>query len=280
MLFLESYGIMCHRWVTEVDTLETKRRKDTMMTESYENWENGIDWSKRTSMVGGPAFYDFVKAKALPALEDGLRQLEATKASCEDRMRRWGGIAERAEKLSASFAALTECEDFMTLIHDFDDKTAAIFAGERIWTLTDWLRIGKKLTNAMRDGSSVPTKYASELADVKRDMASASAVRNILRSFVSASDNDYRLRCAPERFRTRVFRDLSQDFGNIVESAATVNLERVPDFLHGIGEALKVIIEVANRMQGICRRAKKDMKRHGSRFWAKLDEWNAMRNAV
>ena len=59
-----------------------------------------------------------------------------------------------------------------------------------------------------------------------------------------------------------------------------MNLERVPDFLHGIGEALKVIIEVANRMQGICRRAKKDMKRHGSRFWAKLDEWNAMRNAV
>ena len=271
---------MCHRWVAEVGTLETKNRKDTMMTESYENWESGIDWSRRTSMVGGSAFYDFVKAKALPALEDGLRQLEATKASCEDRMRRWGGIAERAERLSASFAALTECEDFMTLIHDFDDKTAAIFAGERIWTLTDWLRIGKKLTDAMRDGSSVPTKYASELADVKRDMASASAVRNILRSFVSASDNDYRLRCAPERFRTRVFRDLAQDFGNIVESATTVNLERIPDFLHGIGEALKVIIEVSERMHGICRKAKKDMKRHGSTFWAKLDEWNAMRSAV
>ena len=181
------------------------------MTESYENWEKGIDWSRRTSVVGGPAFYDFIKTKAIPALEDGLRQLEATKANCEDRMRRWGGIAERAEKLSASFAALTECEDFMTLIHDFDEKTAAIFAGERIWTLSDWLRIGKKLTDAMRDGSSVPTKYALELADVKRDMASASAVLNILRSFVSASDNDYRLRCAPERFRTRVFRDLAQD---------------------------------------------------------------------
>lgn len=239
-----------------------------------------IDWSKRTSVVGGPIFYDFVKAKAIPALEDGLRQLETAKASCEDRIRRWGCIAERAGKLSDCFALLTECEDFMTLIHDFDEKTAAIFAGERIWTLTDWLRIGKKLTNAMRDGSSVPTKYASELAEVKRDMASASAVRNILRSFVSASDNDYRLRCAPERFRTRVFRDLAQDFGNIVESAAMVNLERVPDFLHGIGEALKVIIEVSERMHGICRRAKKDMKRNGSKFWAKLDEWNAMRSAV
>ena len=273
-----------------------------MMTESYEKWESEIDWSRRTSVVitdpcgwlrpigkqpslaervpSGPAFYDFIKAKAIPALEDGLRQLEATKANCEDRMRRWGGIAERAEKLSASFASLTECEDFMTLIHDFDEKTAAVFAGERIWTLSDWLRIGKKLTDAMRDGSSVPTKYARELAGVNSDIASARSVRNILRSFVSASDNDYRLRCAPERFRTRVFRDLAQDFGNIVESAAMVNLERVPDFLHGIGEALKVIIEVAERMQGICRRTKKNMKRKGSAFWAKLDEWNAMRRAV
>ena len=218
-----------------------------------ENWESEIDWSRRTSVVGGPIFYEFIKAQALPTLDEGILALEATKASCEDRMRRWGGIAERAEKLSASFVALTECEDFMTLIHDFDKKTAAIFAGERIWTLTDWLRIGKRLTDAMRDGSSVPTKYASELADVKRDIANASAVRNILRSFVSASDNDYRLRCAPEKYRTRIFRDLAQDFGNIVESAATVNIERIPDFLHGIGEALKVIIEVAEKMQGICR---------------------------
>ena len=77
-----------------------------------------------------------------------------------------------------------------------------------------------------------------------------------------------------------MFRDLAQDFGNIVESAATVKLERIPDFLHGIGEVLKAIIEVAEKMQGICRRAKKDMKRHGSAFWAKLDEWNAMRSAV
>ena len=70
----------------------------------------------------------------------------------------------------------------MTLIRDFDEKTAAIFAGERIWTLSDWLRIGKKLTDAMRDGSSVPTKYASELAGVRRDMASASAVDAATRS--------------------------------------------------------------------------------------------------
>ena len=250
------------------------------MAENYEKWESEIDWSRRTSVVGGPAFYDFIKAKAIPALEDGLRQLEATKANCEDRMRRWGGIAERAEKLSASFAALTECEDFMTLIHDFDEKTAAIFAGERIWTLSDWLRIGKKLTDAMRDGSSVPTKCASELADVKRDMASASAVLNILRSFVSASDNDYRLRCAPERYRMRVFRDFSKDVGDIADAGARVNFVSMPDFLNGVGEALKVIIEVGNRMQGICRRAKKDIKRHGSAFWSKLDEWNALRCAV
>ena len=271
---------MCQRWVAEADTLEAKNRKDTMMAESYESWEQEIDWSRRTAVVGGSAFYDFVKAKALPALEDGLRQLEATKANCEERMRRWGGIAERAEKLSASFAALTECEDFMTLIHDFDEKTAALFAGERIWTLSDWLRIGKKLTDAMRDGSSVPTKYASELANVKRDMASVSAVRNILRSFVAASDNDYRLRCAPARFRTRVFRDLSQNFNDIVESSLKVDFAELPMSIDSLSQTLKVIIDVSLKMQGICRRAKKDIKRRGSAFWAKLDAWNALRSAV
>ena len=183
-------------------------------------------------------------------------------------------------KLSDCFSSLTDCEDFMTLICDFDNMTASIFSGERVWRLSDWLRIGKKLTDAMRDGSSVPTKYATELAGVNSDIANAASVRDILRAFISASDNDYRLRCAPECFRTRVFRDLARDFGNIVESAAKVNFERMPDFLHGIGDGLRVIIEVASRMQGICRIAKKDMKRHGSRFWAKLDEWNAMRNAV
>ena len=245
-----------------------------------ENWENEIDWSKRTAVVGGPIFYDFVKTQAIPALDEGLRQMAAAKAESERKLQRWGAIAERAANLSDCFAALTGEPDFMRMVHDFDEGTKAMFEGESIPSIGAWLIIGKRLTDAMKNGSTVPRKYEEELNSVNREIAAATAVRNILRSFVSASDNDYRLRCAPERFRTRVFRDLSQDFGDIVESAATVNLERVPDFLHGIGEALKVIIEAAKRMQGICRRAKKDMKRHGSAFWSKLDEWNAMRSAV
>ena len=280
MLFLDYYGIMCHRWVDEVGTLESKNRKDTMMTESYENWEKGIDWSRRTSVVGGPAFYDFIKAKAIPALEDGLRQLEATKANCEDRMRRWGGIAERAGKLAECFASLTECDDFMTMIRDFDEKTTEMFKGETIPTLGGWLRLGKRFTDAMRDGSSVPTKYASELACIERDIANATAVRDVFRAYVSASDDDYRLRCAPERYRMRVFRDFSKDVNDIADAGARVNFVSMPDFLNGVGEALKVIIEVGNRMQGICRRAKKDIKRHGSAFWSKLDAWNTMRRSV
>lgn len=68
--------------------------------------------------------------------------------------------------------------------------------------------------------------------------------------------------------------------GDIAEAGTRVNFVTMPDFLNGVGEALKVIIEVGNRMQGICRRAKKDMKRKGSAFWAKLDEWNAMRSSI
>ena len=156
-----------------------------------ENWESEIDWSRRTSVVGGPIFYEFIKAQALPTLDEGILALEAAKAVCEDKMRRWGAIAERAGKLAECFASLTECEDFMTMIHDFDEKTTEMFKGEAIPTLGGWLRLGKRFTDAMRDGSSVPTKYASELADTKRDIANATAVRDVLRAFVAASDDDY-----------------------------------------------------------------------------------------
>ena len=273
-----------------------------------ENWESEIDWSRRTSVVitaaqagqaqwacqaeriersekaprvpSGPIFYEFIKAQALPTLDEGILALEAAKAVCEDKMRRWGAIAERAGKLAECFASLTECEDFMTMIHDFDEKTTEMFKGEAIPTLGGWLRLGKRFTDAMRDGSSVPTKYASELADTKRDIANATAVRDVLRAFVAASDDDYRLRCAPERYRMRVFRDFAKDIGDIAEAGTRVNFVTMPDFLNGVGEALKVIIEVGNRMQGICRRAKKSIKRHGNAFWLKLDEWNALRCAV
>ena len=58
-----------------------------------ENWESEIDWSRRTSVVGGTIFYEFIKAQALPTLDEGILALEAAKAVCEDKMRRWGAIA-------------------------------------------------------------------------------------------------------------------------------------------------------------------------------------------
>lgn len=248
--------------------------------QSDENWEREIDWSKRTSVVGGPAFYEFVKARAIPALDDGIRQLEAAKSVCEDKMRRWGGIAERAARLAECFASLTESEDFMTMIRDFDASTAEMFKDETIPTIGGWLWIGKRFTDAMRDGSSVPTKYADELASVQSDIANATAVRDALRAFVAASDDDYRLRLAPERFRTRVFRDLAQHIGDVVSAGMRVDFKKLPEFLRGIEEPLKVILGVGNEMQGICRRAKKSIKRQGNAFWARLDEWNAMRRVV
>ena len=132
----------------------------------------------------------------------------------------------------------------------------------------------------MRDGSSVPAKYTAELNAVQREIAAATAVRNILRSFVSASDNDYRLRCAPEKFRTRIFRDLSQNFSDIVAAPATIKLAKLPDTMSGVSGALAVIIDVAKKMQGICRRAKKNMKRLGSLYWSKLDTWDTLRRAI
>ena len=244
-----------------------------------ENWEDAIDWSKRTAVVGGPIFYEFIRTQAIPVLDEGLKEMAAAKAACENKMRRWSGIAERSQRLAECFTALVEDADFMRMIDDFDTKTCEMFKGEGIPTLGEWVRIGFRFTAAMRDGSSLPTKYESELAALNRDIALGTAVRDILRSFVVASDHDYRLRCAPERFRTRVFRDLSQSIGELVAAGAKINFDNFPSYLAGIEKQLKVIVDFGGKMQGICRRAKKDIKRHGGRFWSKLDEWNALRRA-
>ena len=61
-----------------------------------ENWEKEIDWSKRTAVVGGPIFYDFVKTQAIPALDEVLAQMADAKAAEERKLRRWNAIAERA----------------------------------------------------------------------------------------------------------------------------------------------------------------------------------------
>ena len=202
------------------------------------------------------------------------------KAAEERKLQRWSAIADRAARLSECFAALTGEEDFMRMVHDFDESTRAMFKGECIPSTGAWLLIGKRFTDAMAGGSTVPEKYERQLEEVKREIAIATAVRDILRSFVSASDNDYRLRCAPERFRTRVFRDLAQDFNDIIASSTTIDFAKLSDTVNGITDALKVIIDVAKKMHSVCRRTKKDIKRHGSSFWSKLDAWDALRRAV
>ena len=74
------------------------------------------------------------------------------------------------------------------MVQDFDEKTTEMFKGAGFPTLGGWMRIGKRFTDALRDGSSVPTKYGRELAAVNNDIANASAVRDVLRHFVAASD--------------------------------------------------------------------------------------------
>jgi hypothetical protein len=108
-----------------------------------ENWENEIDWSKRTAIVGGPIFFDFVKTQAIPALDEGLRQMAAAKAESERKLQRWGAIAERAANLSDCFAALTGEPDFMRMVHDFDEGTKAMFEGESIPSIAHLVLIEK-----------------------------------------------------------------------------------------------------------------------------------------
>ena len=79
---------------------------------------------------------------------------------------------------------------------------------------------------------------------------------------------------------SRVFGSMLESIGELVAAGAKINFDAFPSYLAGIEKQLKVIVDFGAKMQGICRRAKKDIKRQGSRFWLKLDEWNAMRSAV
>ena len=125
--------------------------------------------------------------------------------------------------------------------------TRKTYCGNLLW------QSGLTLLVPMKKGSTVPAKYEAELNSVTQEIASMTAVRDIFRSFVAASDNDYRLRCAPTRFRTRVFRDLSQNFNDIVESSLKVDFAELPKAIDSLSQTLKVIIEVSRKMQGICR---------------------------
>ena len=85
---------------------------------------------------------------------------------------------------------------------------------------------------------------------------------------------------AAERPISRVLGSMLESIGELVAAGAKINFDAFPSYLAGIEKQLKVIVDFGAKMQGICRRAKKDIKRHGGRFWSKLDEWNAMRSAV
>ena len=63
---------------------KTERKSNAM---NDENWESEIDWSKRTAVVGGERFYDFVKTQTIPVLDEGLKEMAAAKAACENKMR-------------------------------------------------------------------------------------------------------------------------------------------------------------------------------------------------
>ena len=57
-----------------------------------------------------------------------------------------------------------------------------------------------------------------------------------------------------DKARDRV-RDLARNFSDIVAAPATIELAKLPDTVSGVSGALAVIIDVARKMQGICRRA-------------------------
>ncbi len=249
------------------------------MMQNEENWEAESKWEE-LDPFGGRDFHAFIRKEAIPALELGMAELERDRERQEGKIRRWEEIAARAAKLADCFSALAECEDFMRMIGDFDKKVGVIFKGTEFPTLGGWLSVGARLTSALRNGASVPEKYAQELAAVKRDIEGATAVRDILAAFAKVCDDDRRLRVAPTRYRTKIFRDISAGTRAILDARLRLGTGELPVFLRGLKGRIDTICDLAAKLQDICRMAKKKIRREGNAFWTRLDAWAVMREAV
>lgn len=239
------------------------------------DWEADIDWTK-IEPVGGRGFYEYIKTQCLPVLDTGIDGIEKVKAKDAGKLERWNRVGKIATRLARDYDDLTASEDFTRIIHEFDEKTKADRpAGYP--TIERWIEMGKYLTRALCGGSKIPGIFQARLTTATRDLVTAKALRDLLRNFIAACDDDYRLRCAPVKFRTRVFRNLAREINAVVAAGVQLNFESAPDFIRPLEKDVRTIHEEARRTQRVIRTAKKSIERHGDAFWADLAEWERLK---
>ena len=239
------------------------------------DWEAGLDWGK-FDPIGGKRFYLFVKGSAIKSLNEGIVQLTALKAEKDRKLRSWGEVAGLAARLDDEFRKLVESEAFKGAVEDIDKRAFLRFDDGTRMTLGLWIECGRSITATLRKGSIVPEGRRREAAEVGAELAKAETLRDFLKGYVELSENDYRLRNAPVRFKTKIFRDALRNVNALVAAGAKINDGAIPDFLMPIKDEVDQIKEMAAKTQRTLRLAKKAIERIGDRFWAEGNPLNAV----
>ena len=234
------------------------------------NWEAQLDWSK-IEPVGGIGFYNFIKGSAIKSMDEGLRQLLEYKEDKERRLRGWDEIAAVAQRLDDDFQRIVGADIFKSTIRRIDQKACLLYPDGTKMTIERWIEFGVLFTKTLREGSEIPDELKKDVAKVAGDIAKAETLRDFLKGYIEVAEMDFRLRNAPARFKTKLFRDTLRLVNALVAMGEKVKVEVLPGFLVPLAVEVGKIKEMAVRTQKTMRLAKKAIERVGDRFWMDAD---------
>ena len=109
----------------------------------------------------------------------------------------------------------------------------------------------------MRSRSEIPDELKRDVAKVGSGIANAEPLRDFLKGYVEVAEMDFRLRNAPARFKTKLFRGALRLVNVLVATGEKINPELSPEFLNPLMVEADRIKAMAARTQKTLRIAKK-----------------------
>ena len=162
---------------------------------------------------------------------------------------------------------VVDAEIFKNTIRRIDERGCMIFPDGTKMTIQRWLEFGQGFTETLCQGCRIPDELKKDVAKTAGDIAKAETLRDFLKGYIEVAEMDFRLRNAPARFKTKLFRDTLRLVNGLVAMGEKVKVEVLPEFLVPLAVEVAKIKEMAARTQKTMRLAKKTIERVGDRFW-------------
>lgn len=239
-----------------------------------ENWEAGLDWEE-FDPIGGMPFYLFVRDCCMATLERSIGELAKRRAAETAKVEHWERISRCAMRLEEAFADFGEAVGISNMVAYIDAKIAEDSPRPSM-TVGRWFDYGRHLTRAMRNGSPVPRAIRDTLAEAERDLASAQTLYAFLKHYLAIARGDFKLRNAPDKYKTRAFRDFASAVKETIEIGNRLNCETGSCFIRDLAKCINDIKSMSAHAHKVCRRVKRELDRQGASFWSDLANWRSM----